>query len=170
VDPEFRREVRAAVTAGLIIAVILAVGGLLYSALKGLSFVEFVGFVALPATALGLIASLALAAVSLVRVLNGLIEMCGKLEQGLEQTTKRLGEAEDQLGRQVAETAYSDVIAEAKADGWTVSAGERGALHFSHPKYGTAGTGGGEEIDPDRLRLLLSIGQGVRAVRDRSDD
>jgi hypothetical protein len=142
VDSEFRKQIGANVIAGLIVAATLAAVGLVYSILRGLSLTEFIAFVVIPATGLGFIVSLFITIKSSLAVMTGLIEMC------------------DRLGRQVAETAYSDVIAEAKADGWTVSAGERGALHFSHPKYGTAGVGGGEEIDPDRLRLLLSFGRG----------
>jgi len=170
VDPELRKQIGANVLAGLIIAATLAAVGLVYSILRGLSFTEFITFVAMPAMALGLIVSLFISVKSGLAVMTGLIEMSERLGQDLGQTIKRLEEAEDRLGRQVAETAYGDVISEAKADGWTVTQGERGALHFSHPKYGTAGTGGGEEIDPDRLRLLLSVGQGVHAARDRSDD
>jgi hypothetical protein len=160
VDPEFRKQIGANVIAGLIVGATLAAIGLVYSILRGLSLTEFIAFVVIPATGLGFIVSLFITVKSGLAVMTGLIEMCDRLGQDLGQTIKRLGETEDRLGRQVAETAYSDVIAEAKADGWTVSAGERGALHFSHPKYGTAGVGGGEEIDPDRLRLLLSFGRG----------
>jgi hypothetical protein len=82
-----------------------------------------------------------------------------ELKKQLDETNLRFAQAEDRTGRQIAYIAYADVIAEAERDGWKVEKGERGQLKFSHPRWGTAGTGGDVEPDPERLRLLLRMGR-----------
>lgn len=72
---------------------------------------------ALPVSTIAFSASLIVFAVALVRLLRGLIDISDKLDRRLGQTIERLGDAEDRLGRQIAETAYGEVIAEAKASG-----------------------------------------------------
>lgn len=109
----------------------------------------------------GLIVSALMIVIALSRLLNSAVSWMEKTERQAASVTERLAAAENRLGGQIAQLAYGEVIVEAEAEGWKVERGERGSLHFSHPQWGTAGTGD-DDLNPDRLRLLLSIGRGFR--------
>ncbi|HEY3552775.1 MAG TPA: hypothetical protein VGK66_03725 [Solirubrobacterales bacterium] len=151
----------------MIVAAVIAGVGVTYSILHSLSIHEIVIYVLLPAAVFGVMAGLVMFSRALETLFLHLAEKNAELRQDLDATTARLGEAEDRLGRQISQIAYGEVIKEAEEEGWTVTTEPRGGLKFSHPVWGTAG-GGSDDLDPDRLRLLLSIGKQVRSARKSS--
>jgi hypothetical protein len=163
-EQDLRKQVAANVIAGLIVAGVVAGIGLTYSVLHSLSISEIVAYVLLPASGLGVVVGLAMFSKGLEGLALHIVERNAELRKDLDATTARLDEVEDRLGAQVARIAYREVIEEAEEEGWAVTTEKQGHLKFSHPEWGTAGTGS-DDLDPERLRLLLSIGKQTKSTR-----